>query len=274
MFKNLFLAGLLSFGVVGSTLIDTPQNDLILDTNFNYSDSGLVSSNYYVYEVDNSFNMVRVDSFTTSSESYDIIFNDYLNNDMFVSRLYYYTNNINRFTYQFSFFLKKPSTTVFNNLSLNSTFYLDGSTSSIFIEYYLNKYSYFLDSNILRTEDFQFTYSNYYNLNNFDYFVFDLPSISFTVPLDTADFNFTAYKYNDDYFNGYTDGYTNGYNSCNNSNNNNTYSFLDLFTSIADTPIIFLHGLFNFDLFGISMFAIFGSLLTGIIILFVIKKFL
>lgn len=81
--------------------------------------------------------------------------------------------------------------------------------------------------------------------------------------------------YDAGYTNGKTDGlgegYANGYqDGLNLSQNGNFHS---LFNSIADTPLRFLYGLFNFDLFGISMLVIIMSLLTGIVVFGLVKKF-
>ena len=52
----------------------------------------------------------------------------------------------------------------------------------------------------------------------------------------------------------------------------NQATFTGLFGAIADTPIIMLRSLFNFDLFGMNMFIIIMSLITGIIVIYVVKK--
>lgn len=73
------------------------------------------------------------------------------------------------------------------------------------------------------------------------------------------------------YQNGYTSGYADGYNEGINIGSNG--DFHHLFNSIADTPLRFLYGLFNFDLFGMSMLVIVLTLLTGIIVFGIVKKF-
>ena len=85
--------------------------------------------------------------------------------------------------------------------------------------------------------------------------------------------------YNLGYHNGYSNGYdagvkvgyTNGWNDAIASTSGGT--FHGLFNAIADTPLRFLYGLFNFDLFGISVLVIVLSLLTGIILFGIVKKF-
>lgn len=65
---------------------------------------------------------------------------------------------------------------------------------------------------------------------------------------------------------GFNDGYQSGLNISQNA------SFMSLFNSIADTPLRFLYGLFNFDLFGVSMLVIILSLLTFLVVFAIVKK--
>lgn len=69
------------------------------------------------------------------------------------------------------------------------------------------------------------------------------------------------------YSDGYNQGYTDGLSMSQQGN------FNSLFNSIADTPLRFLYGLFNFNLFGTSMIVIILSLLTGIVVIHLVKKF-
>lgn len=81
---------------------------------------------------------------------------------------------------------------------------------------------------------------------------------------------------------GYNIGYTEGYNDGNSSGYSHGYhdglevssntSFGALMNSIADTPLRFLYGLFNFDLFGMNVLVIIMSLLTGLVVVGVIRK--
>lgn len=50
------------------------------------------------------------------------------------------------------------------------------------------------------------------------------------------------------------------------------YNFMNLFGAIADTPIMMLHGMFNFDIFGVNVLTLILSLLTSLMLLFVVKK--
>lgn len=76
-----------------------------------------------------------------------------------------------------------------------------------------------------------------------------------------------ATGFNDGYTLGYKDGYSIGLSTAQQG------TFHGLFNSIADTPLRFLYGLFNFDLFGTSMLVIILSLLTGIVVFGLVKKF-
>lgn len=76
--------------------------------------------------------------------------------------------------------------------------------------------------------------------------------------------------YNDGVEDGYTDGYSNGYH--NGLGMASQGDFNTLFAAIADTPIRFLRGLFSFDLFGISVLSIVLSLITGLVVLYLVKK--
>ena len=73
------------------------------------------------------------------------------------------------------------------------------------------------------------------------------------------------------YSNGSKDGYGQGY--ADGLAMSEQGSFHNLFNSIADTPLRFLYGLFNFDLFGTSMLVIVLTLLTAIVFFAVFKKF-
>lgn len=82
-------------------------------------------------------------------------------------------------------------------------------------------------------------------------------------------------SYDDNFANafnqGYQSGYKNGYGD--GINVSQTGVFNNLFNSIADTPLRFIYGLFNFDLFGISCLVIILSLVSAIIVFGIVKKF-
>ena len=89
--------------------------------------------------------------------------------------------------------------------------------------------------------------------------------------------------YNAGYEQGKNDGYQNGLSVGNQQGYQTGYAdglafatqnstFNSLFGAIADTPVIFLRSLFNFDLFGMNMFIIIMSLITGLIVIYIVKK--
>ena len=71
---------------------------------------------------------------------------------------------------------------------------------------------------------------------------------------------------------GYNNGYTRGFADGQATGQNAT--FMGLFTSVADTPVIIIRSLFDFSLFGQDMLPVILSLLTGIILINVIRKFI
>lgn len=84
--------------------------------------------------------------------------------------------------------------------------------------------------------------------------------------------------YNEGYQVGYRDGNNVGYENGYRNGVNDTYatdnSFFHLFGAIADTPILMLRSLFDFDLFGVNVLVAVLSLLTAIITAWVIRKFI
>lgn len=77
--------------------------------------------------------------------------------------------------------------------------------------------------------------------------------------------------YDDGYAHGHRDGYNYGYVT---GLNTTTYTFKDLFASVSDTPILMLRRLFGFELFGTSLMTVFVSLITALIVLMILKKFI
>lgn len=100
-----------------------------------------------------------------------------------------------------------------------------------------------------------------------------LSSVQCTIQLvaDVGDTTSYVNGYSVGYDKGYTDGYRNGY--ADGIALSNHGQFGQLFNAIADTPLRFIYGLFNFDLFGISCLVIILTFLTGIIVFGVVKKF-
>ena len=124
--------------------------------------------------------------------------------------------------------------------------------------------------------------------------LFDPTNITFNVSLDIF------YYQNADYLNGLNDGYNRGYDVGYNSGYATGYNdgydygyqtgytqgradgineatplqmnFLTLLGAIADTPVVIIKNLYNFDIFGTSALTIFMTLLTGIIVIHFVRK--
>lgn len=73
---------------------------------------------------------------------------------------------------------------------------------------------------------------------------------------------------------GYNNGYTNGYDNGFLDGSNAGVTFFSLFGAIADTPLLMLRSLFNFDLFGANLLVVILSLVTGLMVFYVVRKFI
>lgn len=73
---------------------------------------------------------------------------------------------------------------------------------------------------------------------------------------------------------GYNNGYTNGYDNGFVDGSNAGVTFFSLFGAIADTPLLMLRSLFNFDLFGANLLVVILSLVTGLMVFYVVRKFI
>lgn len=69
------------------------------------------------------------------------------------------------------------------------------------------------------------------------------------------------------YQNGYRDGYNNGL-----SQSTHDFGFMNLFTGIADTPILMMRSLFDFSIFGTSVLAVVLSLFTSLVVIHLLKR--
>lgn len=69
------------------------------------------------------------------------------------------------------------------------------------------------------------------------------------------------------YGNGYRNGYNNGL-----SHSSSDFGFMNLFTSIADTPILMMRSMFDFSIFGTSMLAVVLSLFTALVVIHLLKR--
>lgn len=80
--------------------------------------------------------------------------------------------------------------------------------------------------------------------------------------------------YNDGYNYGYQTGYTQGHADGINEATPLQMNFLTLLGAIADTPVVIIRNLYSFDIFGTSALAIFMTLLTAIIVIHFVRKFI
>lgn len=185
------------------------------------------------------------------------------------------TNNDTDKFYTKDYTLTKPCliNSVFNNTSssLNYEVYFYPFCSSVGINFTIENPIY--------------PYSNSYEF----YFGFEYPQNTtytqgYNVGYDSG--------YRDGIDNGYNEGYTDGYDTGMNdyydsryqqgyqdginyeSQLANRYTFMSLFGAIADTPIMIMRNLLNFDVFGVSAMTIVMSMITGCIVLFLIRKFI
>lgn len=75
---------------------------------------------------------------------------------------------------------------------------------------------------------------------------------------------------------GYTIGYDNGYQVGFDTGAQSTheYSFINLFSAVADTPVLMIRSLFDFDFFGVNLLTVVLSLFTGLILFYLLRKLL
>ena len=80
--------------------------------------------------------------------------------------------------------------------------------------------------------------------------------------------------YNQGFDNGRNDGYNNGYNSGYSAGveSAHNYTFLSLISAVVTVPFTAFKSIFNFDLLGVNIFTLVGSLFTIAVILTIIKK--
>lgn len=116
------------------------------------------------------------------------------------------------------------------------------------------------------------TQNEFYDINE-DFWQYTTCKFQMYVNYFDAVKSYAGYQegYSTGYTNGVSDGFNQGYQQGVGTAQQGT--FLNLFNSIADTPLRFIYGLFSFDLFGTSMLVIILSLLTGIVLFGVVKKF-
>lgn len=157
-------------------------------------------------------------------------------------------------TYNFSTDEEFPYNNDYLNGTINDIYY---KRTLSFDEYAINGGTYYWGDFARGSDD-----------ENYKCFIVRTPLIS----------NDYSTGYNQGYQIGYSDGNRIGYENGYRNGVNDTYatdnSFFHLFGAIADTPILMLRSLFDFDLFGINVLVAVLSLLTAIITAWVIRKFI
>lgn len=127
-------------------------------------------------------------------------------------------------------------------------------------------------------------YVYYYTYNNVPTNYIDFSVIFVTA--SSLGVDSYRYGYNDGYKLGFDDGYAegvtvgqdigreNGYDEgfIDGLATQNPYTFGALFASIADTPILIVRSLFNFDFFGVNLLTVVLSLFTAFILFYLLRK--
>lgn len=126
---------------------------------------------------------------------------------------------------------------------------------------------YTIGFNDAKQSDEDTIYSIAYN-NGYGYGVQDGYSNGYTDGANSVD---TESYYLDGVNTGYWNGYAVGYSE---GSTAPTYTFGELFGSIADTPVLIVRGLFDFDFFGINLMTVVLSMFTALIALFIVRKLL
>lgn len=213
--------------------------------------------------------------------------------------------------YEFNWFTSQYSTYP-NPTTYQRTFYYYSNVLVSFTDFN-DEYSvptdellyYYVDEHQTVKSDYNFSTSDEIPFNS-DYLDSDINEIYSRYKLTFTTFNEIKYihggsfslmnnggiyitrvrNYTETYSQGYNEGYQIGYRDGNNVGYENGYrngvndtyatdnSFFHLFGAIADTPILMLRSLFDFDLFGINVLVAVLSLLTAIITAWVIRKFI
>lgn len=94
------------------------------------------------------------------------------------------------------------------------------------------------------------------------------------VPMSRDAYNRMTINGDDNYALGYETGYSDGVHDgyAEGSGDANHYTFFRLFGAIADTPIMILRNLLGFEVFGVEAIHILMSMITGVIVLWIIRR--
>lgn len=118
------------------------------------------------------------------------------------------------------------------------------------------------------SEQYRSGYYSGLDLSNIEKF-----SMSIRIYTDNNQLDYD-HGYTDGYNNGQNTGYNQGYTAGFNAGSSSNSRLLNLFSSIADTPVLMIRSMFSFELFGISMYTAVLSLITLLFILFIVKRLL
>lgn len=146
-----------------------------------------------------------------------------------------------------------------------SNYFADNFNISLFIN--VNQ----LNAHLINIQNFMTSSTPYSKIFRTDFsFLDNTGAQSFTLTMS----NRNSPAYTSGYSNGYSNGYTNGYDVGLTDGMNNGVTFFSLFGAIADTPLLMLRSLFNFELFGANLLVVVLSLVTGLMVFYVVRKFL
>lgn len=150
------------------------------------------------------------------------------------------------------------------------------------VDYDMNSYSGTIAKNLLSDSHFDIPYQNPSSfLPNFT----DSYHLRIFISLLTDGGSGYSEGYQSGYGNGYSDGYNNGYGDGNVTGYQSGYNvgydngantgnnFVRLLFAVADTPLYYLRSLFSVEIFGIKVYAVVLSMITTMVILWVVKKF-
>ena len=247
--------------------------------------SNLINSNYYVMNI-------RSYDLSYDTDDLDVYIDDFPNTPVFYLSSAYHDFNDTYFYCLLS---------DYDDLSFSFDFYFLETLNDIQNYYVIVSYSFF---NTIRDNKF-YNVTNVYDFsqpnlvtnanNNLKYYessfnsinnsylnytngmTFDMYNITISILHSSSFDSNTIYQngYNAGYRTGYNEGYDlgyrvgkqDGYNLGNGENGRN------LFLSVADTPLLMLRSLFNFEFFGLNFFIIVVGLLTFLMILYIVRHF-
>lgn len=224
------------------------------------------------------------------------------NMDRSITLLQTFTDNSNvpsSIDYEYGYYMY---TDVYCNVSCS--FYLKYTGYSTDRYYYSNNYELYYPNQNGFTTDTIVSNTTWYNLLGGDNVSYIIDLYLQVRLLDSYTWSMFENNMGNDYQSGFNDGYSQGYQNGKNDGyqngyldgktewydkgvqfghdtgyqegledgTNNNYGFPSLFYSIADTPVLMIQRLFNFDLFGMNVLTVVLSLFTAILLIHIAKK--